>query len=198
MQCKLNSWTGSSSYKERTIWTDFSLAKCTKKEYIYIYIYFQFHSELYLSQVYLSQILFVLQSLPLAPQNCLFIYLFTMCDLLFDFICVCVYVCVCVCVCVLQKDPQKIKYLQFCDFCKGYKAPRSHHCRKCDRWEIFPLPSQDVPSSLHYCNPCSEKNLCCLKLIMFLTNKNSRTRRQEMSWLASVSVYTIDSIVSVL
>lgn len=25
------------------------------------------------------------------------------------------------------------KCLQYCDFCKGYKAPRSHHCRKCDR-----------------------------------------------------------------
>lgn len=23
------------------------------------------------------------------------------------------------------------QYLQFCDTCKGYKAPRSHHCRKC-------------------------------------------------------------------
>ena len=21
--------------------------------------------------------------------------------------------------------------LQFCDVCQGYKAPRSHHCRKC-------------------------------------------------------------------
>ena len=23
------------------------------------------------------------------------------------------------------------KYLQFCDTCQGYKAPRTHHCRKC-------------------------------------------------------------------
>lgn len=25
------------------------------------------------------------------------------------------------------------EYLQYCNFCKGYKAPRSHHCRKCNR-----------------------------------------------------------------
>ncbi|XP_026322432.1 palmitoyltransferase ZDHHC6 [Hyposmocoma kahamanoa] len=25
------------------------------------------------------------------------------------------------------------KYLQFCTVCKGFKAPRSHHCRKCGR-----------------------------------------------------------------
>jgi len=24
-------------------------------------------------------------------------------------------------------------YLQYCEICKGYKAPRSHHCRKCNR-----------------------------------------------------------------
>ncbi|XP_067673599.1 palmitoyltransferase ZDHHC6-like [Haliotis asinina] len=24
-------------------------------------------------------------------------------------------------------------FLQYCDFCEGYKAPRSHHCRKCNR-----------------------------------------------------------------
>ena len=24
-------------------------------------------------------------------------------------------------------------YLQFCELCNGYKAPRSHHCRKCNR-----------------------------------------------------------------
>lgn len=23
-------------------------------------------------------------------------------------------------------------YLQYCEICKGYKAPRSHHCRKCN------------------------------------------------------------------
>ncbi|KAK7501478.1 hypothetical protein BaRGS_00007282 [Batillaria attramentaria] len=31
------------------------------------------------------------------------------------------------------KNPEAMRYLQYCDFCKGYKAPRSHHCRKCDR-----------------------------------------------------------------
>ncbi|CAD6226698.1 GSCOCG00005869001-RA-CDS [Cotesia congregata] len=25
------------------------------------------------------------------------------------------------------------KYLQYCNVCEGYKAPRSHHCRKCGR-----------------------------------------------------------------
>ena len=24
------------------------------------------------------------------------------------------------------------EYLQFCDSCQGFKAPRSHHCRKCE------------------------------------------------------------------
>ena len=24
-------------------------------------------------------------------------------------------------------------YLQYCEICKGFKAPRSHHCRKCNR-----------------------------------------------------------------
>ncbi|XP_014222161.1 palmitoyltransferase ZDHHC6-like [Trichogramma pretiosum] len=26
-----------------------------------------------------------------------------------------------------------VKYLQACNFCNGYKAPRSHHCRRCNR-----------------------------------------------------------------
>lgn len=30
----------------------------------------------------------------------------------------------------LEVDKQ---YLQFCELCEGYKPPRSHHCRKCDR-----------------------------------------------------------------
>ncbi|XP_014205833.1 palmitoyltransferase ZDHHC6 [Copidosoma floridanum] len=29
-----------------------------------------------------------------------------------------------------EKDCQ---YLQYCNVCQGYKAPRSHHCRKCNR-----------------------------------------------------------------
>ncbi len=30
-------------------------------------------------------------------------------------------------------DPEAEAQLQYCATCKGYKAPRSHHCRKCDR-----------------------------------------------------------------
>ena len=26
-------------------------------------------------------------------------------------------------------DPEEEKCLQYCEICKGYKAPRSHHCR---------------------------------------------------------------------
>ncbi|KAL6430729.1 hypothetical protein ACFW04_006941 [Cataglyphis niger] len=36
----------------------------------------------------------------------------------------------------LKWMPEKItdtQYLQYCIVCQGYKAPRSHHCRKCDR-----------------------------------------------------------------
>ncbi|KAK7005090.1 palmitoyltransferase ZDHHC6 [Biomphalaria glabrata] len=31
------------------------------------------------------------------------------------------------------KNPEHVRYLQFCEACEGYKAPRSHHCRKCGR-----------------------------------------------------------------
>ncbi|XP_011305941.1 palmitoyltransferase ZDHHC6 [Fopius arisanus] len=36
----------------------------------------------------------------------------------------------------LKWKPEKLEdtqYLQFCRICEGYKAPRSHHCRKCGR-----------------------------------------------------------------
>lgn len=32
-----------------------------------------------------------------------------------------------------KKDKRAKKLLQFCSVCEGYKAPRSHHCRKCGR-----------------------------------------------------------------
>ncbi|KAL0281571.1 UNVERIFIED_CONTAM: hypothetical protein PYX00_002518 [Menopon gallinae] len=32
-----------------------------------------------------------------------------------------------------QPSDNNTKYLQYCYTCLGYKAPRSHHCRKCDR-----------------------------------------------------------------
>ena len=28
-------------------------------------------------------------------------------------------------------EDNNTKYLQFCNLCLGYKAPRSHHCKKC-------------------------------------------------------------------
>ena len=31
------------------------------------------------------------------------------------------------------KDDSISEFLQFCTFCDGYKPPRSHHCRKCNR-----------------------------------------------------------------
>nr|XP_014086739.1 palmitoyltransferase ZDHHC6 [Bactrocera oleae] len=31
------------------------------------------------------------------------------------------------------KNPNDVDQLQFCKICQGYKAPRSHHCRKCNR-----------------------------------------------------------------
>ncbi|KAH8379427.1 hypothetical protein KR009_004934, partial [Drosophila setifemur] len=34
------------------------------------------------------------------------------------------------------KSLEDCKYLQFCKICQGYKAPRSHHCRRCDRCVI--------------------------------------------------------------
>ena len=30
-----------------------------------------------------------------------------------------------------QKHKEDRKSLQYCDVCKGYKAPRSHHCKTC-------------------------------------------------------------------
>lgn len=32
-----------------------------------------------------------------------------------------------------KKDKRAKKMLQYCNICEGYKAPRSHHCRKCQR-----------------------------------------------------------------
>lgn len=30
------------------------------------------------------------------------------------------------------ENPQDSMYLQYCKVCQAYKAPRSHHCRKCN------------------------------------------------------------------
>lgn len=30
-----------------------------------------------------------------------------------------------------KPENENTKYLQFCNVCLGYKAPRSHHCAKC-------------------------------------------------------------------
>lgn len=32
-----------------------------------------------------------------------------------------------------QENQRDTQYLQYCRVCQGYKAPRSHHCRKCNR-----------------------------------------------------------------
>lgn len=37
---------------------------------------------------------------------------------------------------LLQANKDDRVYLQYCEFCKGYKSPRAHHCRKCNRLEI--------------------------------------------------------------
>lgn len=34
------------------------------------------------------------------------------------------------------KNPEDEQFLQYCGTCEGFKAPRSHHCRKCDRCVI--------------------------------------------------------------
>ncbi|XP_050681158.1 palmitoyltransferase ZDHHC6-like isoform X2 [Leptidea sinapis] len=31
------------------------------------------------------------------------------------------------------KDEEDVEFLQYCVICEGYKAPRSHHCKKCGR-----------------------------------------------------------------
>ncbi|XP_011498934.1 PREDICTED: palmitoyltransferase ZDHHC6-like [Ceratosolen solmsi marchali] len=33
----------------------------------------------------------------------------------------------------MPDDENDCEFLQFCSVCQGYKAPRSHHCRKCNR-----------------------------------------------------------------
>lgn len=33
--------------------------------------------------------------------------------------------------CFYLQDENDTKFLQYCSVCEGYKAPRSHHCRKC-------------------------------------------------------------------
>ena len=38
-----------------------------------------------------------------------------------------------VCVSPPQDGQQESQYLQFCRVCQGFKPPRSHHCRKCNR-----------------------------------------------------------------
>ncbi|KAJ8319067.1 hypothetical protein KUTeg_004158 [Tegillarca granosa] len=33
----------------------------------------------------------------------------------------------------MPEKKEDMNYLQYCSFCEGFKCPRSHHCRKCDR-----------------------------------------------------------------
>jgi len=36
--------------------------------------------------------------------------------------------------CCIQVVGGEERYLQYCTVCLSYKAPRSHHCHKCQRW----------------------------------------------------------------
>ena len=36
-----------------------------------------------------------------------------------------------------QENEADKEYLQYCTVCEGFKAPRSHHCRKCKHYLIF-------------------------------------------------------------
>lgn len=65
----------------------------------------------------------------------------------------------------LQWKPEKedhVKFLQFCSCCNGYKAPRSHHCRKCNRC---------VLKMDHHCpwinTCCGYKNHCNFTYFLF-------------------------------
>lgn len=62
-----------------------------------------------------------------------------------------------------QYNPQESdsrKYLQFCDVCKGFKAPRSHHCRKCGRC---------VMKMDHHCPylNCVSQNFECFSMYLY-------------------------------
>ena len=34
-----------------------------------------------------------------------------------------------------QDKEEDEEYLQYCKLCSGFKAPRAHHCRKCQRYK---------------------------------------------------------------
>lgn len=56
--------------------------------------------------------------------------------------CVCMILCFILCIpftnapICFQEKATDTQYLQYCTVCQGYKAPRSHHCRKCERLNI--------------------------------------------------------------
>ena len=39
--------------------------------------------------------------------------------------------------CLIQEKPEDEKYLQYCQVCKGFKPPRSHHCKQCKRYAQY-------------------------------------------------------------
>lgn len=45
-----------------------------------------------------------------------------------------------------QEQATDIQFLQYCSVCEGYKAPRSHHCRKCEI--LYNLLKIDLSRSL--------------------------------------------------
>lgn len=61
-------------------------------------------------------------------------------------------------------------YLQYCKVCQAYKAPRSHHCRKCNRWVTFLFTGPDpLGFSSFCCISCCDSRIhfCSLKLSYF-------------------------------
>ena len=73
-------------------------------------------------------------SLETSSSSCLAVlFLLNVCGILYNFLRACYvgpgYL-------PLGWEPRKLAdraFLQYCEVCRGYKAPRSHHCRKCNR-----------------------------------------------------------------
>lgn len=72
---------------------------------------------------------------------------------------------------LFQANPSDEQFLQFCQICSSFKAPRSHHCRKCGRLEMSKptAVSSFLHSSIFFIFRCVLKmdhhcpwiNTCC-------------------------------------